>query len=268
MLKLVFYTQDTRLKVRQAFAQDDFSKSCTWLDKLQFIVSDSGKFMMVWSSLLPDLEPEFAEALLDLVSARYPVSKDYQKLKDSCPDLVFNKLTDEWVFFGGSFNPWHLGHQACLDLIPEDKMCFLIPDRNPQKELREIPTVTTILELSTKARLKKLQFIVPTFLLEHKKNPTVEWVERLKDEFPSQKISLLMGFDSFSKLKSWVRVEDLLPKIHTLYVVSRLEDDEARRLALDEARARGMSHNIVFLGRHDYETVSSSDLRKKSPFSL
>lgn len=268
MLKLVFYTQDTSLKVRQAFPDDDFSKSCRWLDKFEFIISSSGKFMMAWTSLVPDLGPEYAEALVDLISARYPVSKNYQKLKTLCPDVVFNIPTDEWVFFGGSFNPWHLGHQACLDLIPDDKICFVLPDRNPQKELRDIPTVTTILELSTKARFKKLQFLVPTFLLEHKKNPTVEWVERLREEFPSQKISLLMGFDSFSKLKSWVRAEDLLPKLHWLYVVSRLEDDQERRLALDEARAHGFSQNITFLGRHDYETVSSSDIRKKAPFSL
>ncbi len=223
---------------------------------------------MVWTSLLPDLAPQHANALVDLVSARYPVTKKYSKLKELCPELCFKQTSDEWVFYGGTFNPWHLGHQACLDLLPEDKVCWVLPDRNPQKELRDLHTVFTILELSNKARFKKQQFLVPTFLLEHKKNPTVEWIEKLHQEFPHIKLSLLMGFDSFSKMKTWVRADDLLPKLHAIYVVSRLEQEVERRNALDDARALGSNLNIVFLGHHDYELVSSTDLRKKAPFSL
>lgn len=264
MLKLVFYINDARLKVRLALPEDDFSSACTWKDKLQFIVSDSGNYTMVWTSLLPDLEPEYANAFVDLVSARYPISPDYKTLRDSCEKLIFKNPTDEWVFFGGSFNPWHQGHQACLKLMPDDRTVLVVPDRNPEKEVRDLSVVSTILEISTNSRLKKYQFLVPTFLLEKKKNPTVEWVEKLKEEFPTYKISLLVGFDSFSKIKSWIRSDELLPKLHTLYVVSRLEDDQDRRQALDEVHARGFNLNVVFLGKHDYEMISSTELRGRS----
>ena len=36
------------------------------------------------------------------------------------------------VFFGGSFNPWHDGRQACLDLCP-NKNIVIVPDTNPWK---------------------------------------------------------------------------------------------------------------------------------------
>lgn len=261
MLKLVFYTKDLRLKVRHAFAHDDFSSSCTWEDKLEYIVTNNGDFSIVWTSFLPDLDPEYAEALVELVGARYPISSQYDKLKDSCSDMSYQLSSDEWVFFGGSFNPWHQGHQSCLNLIPEDKTCFIVPDRNPQKELRDESCVTEVLELSANARIRSNQFIVPTFLLEKKHNPTVEWVERLKDLYPTQKISLLMGFDSFSQIKGWIRAEDLLPKLFSLYVVSRMEDDEDRRQALDEVHARGSNLNVVFLGRHEHESISSTEIR-------
>ena len=218
---------------------------------------------MIWSSLIPDLEPEYALTFVDLVSARYPLSPDYQILRNLCPDLTFKPELDELVFFGGTFNPWHKGHQACLNLIPADKTLLILPDRNPQKKLRELEPVSTLLELSARARLKDNQYLVPTFLLAHKTNPTVEWVEKLKNEFPTLKISLLMGFDSFSAMKSWIRPEDLLPKLHALYVVSRLEDDEDRRLALDEVHALGSNLNVVFLGKHEFENLSSTEIRKK-----
>ena len=40
--------------------------------------------------------------------------------------------TDRITFFGGSFNPWHKGHGACLELCPE-KNIIVIPDTNPFK---------------------------------------------------------------------------------------------------------------------------------------
>lgn len=261
MLKLVFYTKDRTLKVREAFPEDDFSSSKKWGNKLEFILSESGQFMMAWTSLLPDLGPEYAEALLKLISARYPISPDWDRLKSLAPEMLFKNGTDEWVFFGGSFNPWHEGHQACLTLLPEDKTCLVLPDRNPHKELRDLGPVATVLEISTNGKFKPTQFLVPTFLLEHRKNPTVNWVEKLKEEYPTYRISLLMGFDSFANLKSWTRAEDLIPLLDTVYVVSRLEDDQDRREALDQAYARGPRLNVVFLGKHEFEDVSSTEIR-------
>lgn len=263
MLKLVFFIQDNRLKVRPAFHDELFTNSCKWRDKLEFIVSTNGDFTMVWTSLLPDLEKTYAEALVELIGARYPVSPYYDELLKSCPLLAFSNTSDEWVFYGGTFNPWHHGHQSCLDLLPDDKVCLVMPDRNPQKELSHIDPVANLLQVSTLAKFKKHQFLVPTFLMEQKKNPTVEWIEKLSEKFSDRKLSLLMGFDSFSQIKTWIRAGDLLPKLYAIYVVSRLEDDEDRRLALDEVHARGSNLNVVFLGKHPYENLSSTELRKK-----
>lgn len=264
MLNLVFYTNDHRLKVRLALPDDDFSKCCAWKGKLKFIVSDSGDFMMIWTSLLPDLDPQYAEALVDLVGARYPLSTYYKKLQDECPKMIYDNHSKNWVVFGGTFNPWHQGHQACLNLIPEDKVCLIMPDRSPEKDFRDVHPVTSILEISVKAKLKKNQFLVPTFLLENKKNPTVEWVEKMKEDFPDHKISLLLGFDSFANLKNWVRAESLLPKLDTIYVVSRLEEDEDRILALDQVHALSADVNVIFLGKHEFESYSSTDLRNRN----
>ncbi len=213
---------------------------------------------------MPDLEPEFAEALIDLVSARYPLSEDHPLLQEICPELIYQGPGDEWVFFAGTFNPWHRGHQSCLDLLPEEKVCFILTDKNPRKELNYVHPVACILDMGHKVKFKKNQFLVPTFLLKSEKNPTVEWIEKLKKNFPAQKLSLLMGFDSFSQIQSWIRASDLLKNLHCLYVVSRLENRTELELAEAAMNKFEPKVKIQFLGNHLYENLSSTQIREQN----
>lgn len=263
MLKLFIYFKGKLLKARIARADETFTHPTIWKNKIQFEITSSPDFMMIWTSLIPDLPREEAMAFLSLVGARYPFSADYQELKQSNAQMVFNAPDEEWIFFGGTFNPWHQGHQACLDLIDHKKTCLLVPDRNPQKELLEIDPITTLLELSSKVHFRANQYFVPTFLLDHKTNPTIEWVEILKRTVPEKKISLLMGFDSLKSLPSWIRVNELLSKLHTLYVVSRLENEGEQEIAVQKVHNICSSVHVELLGHHLYENLSSTELRAK-----
>lgn len=221
-------------------------------------------YMMAWTSLLPDLSPEEANGLMRLAAARYPVSSDYLELRKLCPQIVVGHETPEWVFFGGSFHPWHKGHQACLNLLPEEKTCFVLPDHNPLKEMRQLHLVSTIIELSSQVKFKRHQFLVPTFLLTEKKNPTVEWVERLKQEFPRKKLSLLLGFDGLKNIESWTRYQDLLKLLDCVYVASRLEEDTDRDGVITHLHTLAPQLEIIHLGRHEFEGLSSTEIRKKT----
>jgi nicotinate-nucleotide adenylyltransferase len=236
--------------------------SFVWKD-MEFQYTTSRLMMINWPVLLPELAPTTARSLLDLVGARYPFSPHFEKLKDICPQLVFTRDSGEWVFFGGSFNPWHRGHQACLNMLPEDKLCFILPDRNPLKELTRLEPVSTIIELVKNIKFGKNHFIAPTFLLDHQKNPTVSWIEKLRQDFPQKKLSLLMGFDSLKGITDWVRVEDLLNNLDTLYVVSRLEDDQERLEITLPLQKLSPKLHIEFLGRHEFEEISSTKIREQ-----
>jgi nicotinate-nucleotide adenylyltransferase len=213
---------------------------------------------------LPELSPQTARSLLDLVGARYPFSPYYQQLKTICPELLFTKPSDEWVFFGGSFNPWHKGHQACLDMLDVEKTCFILPDRNPLKELRPLEPVSTTIELITRIKFGRLHFMAPTFLIDFQKNPTVDWVEKLRKDFPQKKLSLLMGFDSLRNFHKWTRYEQLLNTIDTLYVASRQEDDAEREEIASPLRKVAANLHLEFLGRHGFEGLSSTELRNSA----
>ncbi len=261
MLRLSIFIKDSYLRVRLAQPGEVFSKPVFWKDAIEFELSPTSDYTMIWTSLLPDLAPKDANALVELVAARYPFSPHYDELHGLCPGVVFANQSDEWVFFGGTFNPWHAGHQACLNLIPADKTCFVIPDRNPHKDYRELNIVCTILEISARVRFGKKQFLVPTFLLEPRRNPTVEWIELMRRKFPGNQLSLLIGYDSFEKILGWTRSEDLLRTLDCLYVVPRLEKDDARIEMIGKVKAVAPKLRITFLDRHDYEAVSSTDLR-------
>jgi len=261
MERLYLYLDKEVLKARKVEAYETLSRPLVWKE-MEFQYTESPLLMINWPIILPELSPRTARSLLDLVGARYPFSTSYNQLKDLCPELVFTKTSDEWVFFGGSFNPWHKGHQACLDLLPEDKICFILPDRNPLKELKVIEPVSTIIQLVTKIKFAKNHYIAPTFLLDFQKNPTITWIEKLHHDFPHKKHSLLMGFDSLRGVLDWVRARELLPMISAIYVVSRLEDDNEREAVALPIKKIAPNLHIEFLGRHLYENLSSTNLRK------
>jgi len=262
MERLYLHLDNEVLKARKVEPYEKLSNPLVWKD-LEFEFTTSRLLMINWPIILPELSPLTARSLLDLVGARYPFSPHHQKLKELCPELLFTKKSDEWVFFGGTFNPWHKGHQACLNLLPEDKLCFILPDRSPLKELKVVEPVSTVLELVSKIKFGKHHYIAPTFLLDFQTNPTVTWIEKLQQDFPQQKLSLLMGFDSLKNIMKWVRPEELLNIVHTIYVASRLEDDEEREEVAGPLRKVAPRLNIEFLGRHEFELLSSTEIRSK-----
>ena len=45
---------------------------------------------------------------------------------------LLKELDEKVTFFGGSFNPWHDGHRACLELCDAANL-IVVPDTNPFK---------------------------------------------------------------------------------------------------------------------------------------
>jgi nicotinate-nucleotide adenylyltransferase len=262
MLKLFVTLKDHYLKVRPAHGGEILKNGFYWGETLHLQFTEDTSYMMYWTSLLPDLSPPDANALVDLVAARYPLSEKYFQLKDKCPDLIFNDSQEEWIFYGGSFNPWHQGHQNCLNLLPEGKTCVIVPDINPLKEKISFELVSKILSISSKCRIKDHQYLCPTFLYLNKKNPTSEWVEFLKKIRPDKKISLLMGFDSLYSIQSWFKYDELLKNLYCIYVASRMESTEMQDEVIKKIQPFNPQLKLIFLGRHADENVSSSALRK------
>lgn len=159
--------------------------------------------------------------------------------------------SDEIIYFGGSFNPWHEGHSECLKKAPSNALKIVIPDHNPLKVMtdREL-----ILDESQLKSLNKNVFIYLGFFDQKILNPTVDWIRPITQEFKDRSHALLMGYDSYIGLPKWKESEALLSIIDTLYVLNRKNDVQERLYPTD----------TVFLGSHIHESLSSSAIRKRA----
>lgn len=166
----------------------------------------------------------------------------------------------EYLFYGGTFNPWHEGHSSCLKLAPKNLPLIIIPDRNPHKDQSTYPASADILkQIPTDAKI----FLYPGFLLSQKPNPTVNWAQQIKLQNPQKNLSLLLGFDNLKSFSDWTEVEKLAGLLTCLYVVSRLENEAEQKALSAEFGTRFPKLTIHFLGHHSTEHLSSSEIRQK-----
>ena len=169
--------------------------------------------------------------------------------------------SEEIVFFGGSFNPWHRGHKACLELMGRNKKIIVIPDHNPLKDLSKTNFTDLSKIKSDTIELNQDIYIYDKFFKAQVKNPTSKWIQELKESGLTQKLSILMGFDSFLSLGKWIEYDYLLKNLDTIYIVNRLNESEASKdhksLCLEYSNL-----NLVFLGKHEFEIISSTEIRK------
>ncbi len=175
------------------------------------------------------------------------------------------KKSNELIFFGGSFNPWHSGHLSCLKLLPAKKIVIITPDHNPYKDLRKADqdyTNIDTIERETK-NLDLKVFTFKDFYLKKESNPTYRWIEEIHSQYPEKKLFLLLGFDSFMGIDKWIEAPSLLNNLSGVYIASRLDNKEQKEEQIVNLTSIANQLKIKFLGHHDYEDITSTQLRNK-----
>lgn len=185
-------------------------------------------------------------------------------------------------FFGGTFDPVHLGHLVpavrAFETFRFDALVF-IPAAQPPHKLGEPLTAFAhrfaMLALATQSYDR---FLVSAMELE-RPGPTytVDTVRALHERHPADRIYFLMGSDSFSQIGSWHRWQELASLAH-LVVLHR---DTAWGAELGErvpAELRGRMRvvepfttvadadgpdRLVYLLDHEPFPVSATHLRER-----
>ncbi len=168
-----------------------------------------------------------------------------------------NKISDEIIFYPGTFNPWHKGHMACLNLCPRKSKIVVVPDNNPWKVVggdsckwEKYRNICLMLKNSPCS-------IYPGFLGLQKKNPTINWFPKVR----VKKKTLLMGDDSFMSLINWKESRKLISSIEKIYVVPRLANKEELKLVTKRLLAINPKLKIKFLAPHKFQKISSTKIR-------
>lgn len=207
-----------------------------------------------------DLEDDFWIAL---EAQRFGIFSHGREDAPFAPPLGIEfPLASDIVFFGGTFDPWHQGHGACIERAPTNVPLLICPDRNPHKPLTRGDAIPRYLKLLEEIPPRPNRYLYPGHLVSDQHNPTVKWVLQVKRNRPDLRVRLLMGHDSFAALPTWTRTSELLKLLSGIYVVSRLEKDEERAEGEAWAKAQNPQLAIEFLGHHAHESVSSTKLRR------
>lgn len=148
--------------------------------------------------------------------------------------------------FGGTFNPIHNGHLALAQSVLETLHCRqirFIPAAIPPH--KAIPAVTA----QHRAAMVQLAiadhaaFVLDTCELDRQgPSYTIETLHLLHRRLPDQSLCLIMGQDSYQKLPTWHRWQELLDYCHLL-VVHRAEAAHTLQLhAEHENKAVDIAH--------------------------
>lgn len=125
----------------------------------------------------------------------------------------------------GSFNPVHLGHIAIAGYMTEftdlDQAWFIVSPHNPLKkkesllpDYQRLHMVRLGINDREKLRASDIEFRlpVPSF--------TIDTLTHLKEKYPDNEFSVIMGLDNLYTLHKWKNIDELVRK-YKLYVYPR-----------------------------------------------
>ena len=179
--------------------------------------------------------------------------------KDICAFGEPEDSPNEAIFFGGSFNPWHNGHRACVQLCPSQEKLIVVPDFSPFKKTagetcfwfryRQIKQEVSDSECS----------VFPGFCGMELPNPTIRWLPATT--FPHKR--LLLGDDSFVSFPKWAEAAALLESLDEILVVPRTADPESIKQVREWLRREKPECEVQMLGDHPYRDLSSTLIRRQ-----
>lgn len=125
----------------------------------------------------------------------------------------------------GSFNPIHIGHLIIANHIVNhsdiDKIWLVVSPHNPLKEAHSLLNEYDRLHLvelaiadNPKLRASNVEFHLP------KPSYTIDTLTYLKERFPLEQFSVIMGSDSFQNIHRWKNYEQLV-KDYSFLVYNR-----------------------------------------------
>lgn len=130
------------------------------------------------------------------------------------------------ALFGGTFDPVHLGHTACVQHLVENmdfSKVVLIPTwQNPLKVDRvPAPREDRLKMIRIATQDYRDEIIIDEFeVMQNSLSYSFETLKRYNQEYSPEELYLVMGMDSFAEIDQWKCFEEII-QMTNLVVVSR-----------------------------------------------
>ena len=167
------------------------------------------------------------------------------------------------AIFGGTFNPFHIGHYEMLSAINElsfvDRI-FLMPDKiPPHKTCDYIAPDSDRIEMCKTVceDFKKTELCLIEFEREGK-SYTFDTVNELKKLYPNEKFYFVCGGDMITSLDTWYKWDTLIKQIGFI-AFYRESEGEAFKESINKLKALGADIKVLNKAITD---ISSTELRQ------
>jgi nicotinate-nucleotide adenylyltransferase len=138
----------------------------------------------------------------------------------------------------GSFNPIHIGHMAIAGYLTEfaglDQLWFVVSPHNPLKKKETLLADHHRLHMSQlaigdsqKLKATDIEFKLPV------PSYTIDTLTYLKERYPKNKFSLVMGEDNLYSLHKWKNAIELVSR-YPIYIYPRPDSKRPSSLLLDQ----------------------------------
>ena len=130
------------------------------------------------------------------------------------------------AFFGGSFNPPHMGHQHIIDYCQKEFDKFLVipnynsPDNNKDVSLSHRHRINML-------KLQSKNIKIDDFEIKSKDiNYTYFTIKYLIKKYKNYKIFMVLGEDQFNNLHSWNNIDFILNNVEILCFKRKTNTDK------------------------------------------
>ncbi|MCO4815468.1 MAG: nicotinate-nucleotide adenylyltransferase [Flavobacteriales bacterium] len=168
----------------------------------------------------------------------------------------------------GSFNPIHIGHLIIANYMADytdfDQVWLVVSPHNPHKKKsslladnHRLTLVQIAVEGNNKIKASNIEFKLT------KPSYTVTTLAYLKEKFPKNEFSLLMGEDNLRTFHKWFNFEEIIDN-HKIYVYPRvLTEQEKKGVEKSKGISSVLDHqNITVCTEVPVMKISSSFIRK------
>jgi nicotinate-nucleotide adenylyltransferase len=170
----------------------------------------------------------------------------------------------------GTFNPIHVGHLVIANFMAEytdlDQVWLVVTPQNPLKDkstlladFHRLALVKVAIDDNPKLRASDIEFNLP------KPSYTITTLTYLREKYPNDSFSLIMGEDNLRTFHKWFNHEVIMEK-HKIYVYPRVltmqEELEVVAMSADLINDYKSHQNVEFCEEAPVMKVSSSFIRQ------